>query len=97
MNENRDVLLEVASELRSLDADNKMLLQTAEALAAQRNEARGRVLELEAVNGELLRALRSILRFVERCREDGMLNCDDVGPEFMARAAIARAEGEVKP
>lgn len=45
----------------------------------------------------LLNALRSLLRHVERLREDGVLTHDDIGPEFFAREAIEAATGTTWP
>jgi len=50
-------------------------------------------LRLIAAAPDLLNALRSLLRHVERARESDLLDCDDTGPEDMARDAIAKAEG----
>lgn len=48
---------------------------------------------LIAVAPDLLNALKSMLRHVERARESDLLACDDTGPEDMARDAISKAEG----
>lgn len=39
----------------------------------------------------MVNALRSLLRYVERCREAGILVCDDIGPEELARYVLEQA------
>jgi len=91
MSENRDVLLAAASELRSLDADNKMLIQTAEALTEQRNEARARVQELEALNAELLDTLKKVAqRHFCGCGAEGCRQCTE---DCMVLDLIEKAGG----
>lgn len=46
---------------------------------------------LQAENKRLANALRSLLRYVERCREAGWLVCDDIGPEEWARYELEQA------
>ena len=46
---------------------------------------------LRAENKRLANALQSLLRYVERCREAGVLVCDDIGPEEFARYELEQA------
>ena len=39
---------------------------------------------------ETVNALRSLLRFVQRLREDGLLKCDDNGPELFAEEVLSK-------
>jgi hypothetical protein len=51
---------------------------------------------LIAAAPELLNALCSLLRHVERAREQVLFSVGDDGPEAFARAAIAKAKGEAQ-
>lgn len=44
----------------------------------------------------IMNALNSLLRFVERCRESGQLKCDDYGPEMLAREALSEARADAE-
>ena len=61
-------------------------------MATQRSDAECRAnAQVIASAPAMVNALRSLLRYVERCREAGILVCDDIGPEELARYVLEQA------